>query len=308
MYFNLNEEIIDGHLVTAETKKLWAVEMDLAKKLLEVCRKHNLKIFAEAGTLLGAVRHKGFIPWDDDMDFAMMRDDYNKLVEIGPEEFEYPYFFQSIYTDNTWGGLIKIRNSETAMIDSTYSEWKERNSGIFIDVFVMDAIPEDEKAFRKEYQFVREKRRLLTRKGVYKVDFKSVRAVLRSLFIMQYFIIHPYFKIQEKIKDLLSSFKISEHKYCTLIDFYSSSGIDIDKVNRRESAWYNETIELPFGNIKLPAPKEYHKVLSSLYGDYMIPVKGGQLHSIIAIDSERSYKEVITKLKKKIWNRNKSYI
>ena len=299
MYYNFNEEKIDGHLVTVETKKLWAVEIDLAKKLLEVCKKHNLRIFAEAGTLLGAVRHKGFIPWDDDMDFAMMRDDYNKLVEIGPKEFEYPYFFQSIYTDNTWGSMIKIRNSETAMIDSAYSEWKERNSGVFIDVFVMDAIPEDENTFRKEYQFVREKRRLLTRRGVYKIDLKNVRAVLRSLFVILYFVTHSYFNTQKKIVKMLSSYKISDHKYCTLIDFYSGSGIDVNNVNRRECVWYNETIELPFGNIKLPAPKEYHKVLSSLYGDYMTPVKGGQLHSIIAIDCERSYKEVITKLKKK---------
>ena len=80
MNFNLNEEIIDGHLVIEEDKKLWAVEMDLAEKLLNVCKKHDLKIWAEGGTLLGAVRHKGFIPWDNDMDFVMMRDDYEKLI------------------------------------------------------------------------------------------------------------------------------------------------------------------------------------------------------------------------------------
>ena len=94
---NMHEEVIDGHLVTTETKKLWAVEMDIAQKLLDVCKKHNLPIWAEAGTLLGAVRHKGFIPWDDDMDFCMMRKDYEKLMEIAPHEFLYPYFFQSFY-------------------------------------------------------------------------------------------------------------------------------------------------------------------------------------------------------------------
>ena len=101
MSFNLNEEVMDGHTVTADMKKLWAVEMDLAKKLLEVCKKYNLKIWAEGGTLLGAVRHKGFIPWDDDLDFVMMRDDFEKLIEIGPKEFNEPYFLQTIYNNTS---------------------------------------------------------------------------------------------------------------------------------------------------------------------------------------------------------------
>lgn len=183
MKFNLDEEVIDGHLVTAETKKLWAVEMDLATHLLEVCNKYNLKIWATGGTLLGAVRHKGFIPWDDDMDFCMMRDDYNKLVEIGPKEFKDPYFFQSIYTDNLGGGLVKLRNSNTTMLENGYWNYKERNLGCAIDIFVMDAIPIEKPSFQKEYKTIRFLRRIVNNYKLLNTAKQSFRTKISNICI-----------------------------------------------------------------------------------------------------------------------------
>ena len=73
--------------------------MELLKKLLEVCDKHHLRIWADGGTLLGTVREHGYIPWDDDIDMAMLRDDFDVLVKIAPKEFSHPYFFQFGYTE-----------------------------------------------------------------------------------------------------------------------------------------------------------------------------------------------------------------
>ena len=284
MSFNLKEEIIDGHLVTAETKKLWAVEMDL------VCQKHNLRIWADGGTLLGAVRHKGFIPWDDDMDFVMFRDDYNKLLEIGPKEFSEPYFFQSIYTDNTWGGMAKLRRSDTAMIDSMYKEIKDRNSGIFVDIIVLDGIPDNKLEFKKEYNWISVKRRLLTRYGVYKPNYSSLRAALRTIMVKLYFIFHDYYKLQQKVVNVLSRNKIINSKYCTLIDLWASSRIDFNK-NIRECAWYKETIEMPFCDMMLPIPKEYDKLLRSQFGDYMTPSFANVLQLVSSLNKNMSYKK-----------------
>lgn len=91
----LNSEVRDDYLVTSHTKKLWAVQLNLLKKFKEVCEKNNLKFYLTYGSLLGAIRHNGYIPWDDDIDIAMPREDYDKLKEIAAKEFEDPYFYQT---------------------------------------------------------------------------------------------------------------------------------------------------------------------------------------------------------------------
>lgn len=88
----LRDESREGYLVSGAIKKVWAVELDLIEELLRVCNKHNLKIYCCAGTILGAVRHSGYIPWDDDVDLMMYRDDYEKLCGISGIEFAEPYF------------------------------------------------------------------------------------------------------------------------------------------------------------------------------------------------------------------------
>ena len=87
----LKEEIRCEYKVTQDLKKIWMVGLDILFELDKVCKKHNLKYFLLWGSLLGAIRHKGFIPWDDDIDVGMLRSDYEKLFSL-KEEFDAPYF------------------------------------------------------------------------------------------------------------------------------------------------------------------------------------------------------------------------
>ena len=97
---NLEEETRCGYLITAKMKSVWNIQIDLVQKLLEVCKRYDLRIWADSGTLIGTIRHKGYIPWDDDIDLVMMRDDYDKLLAVSNAEFKSPYFFQTAYSEH----------------------------------------------------------------------------------------------------------------------------------------------------------------------------------------------------------------
>lgn len=132
------EEIKDGFLVDTTRKKVWAIEIDLLLQLDRVCKKYGLKYYLMFGSLLGAVRHKGFIPWDDDLDVCMPRKDYEKLLKVAPSEFKEPYFFQIPETDpGYYYTFAKIRNSNTSAFLELFKN-QRFNMGLLVDVFPMD--------------------------------------------------------------------------------------------------------------------------------------------------------------------------
>lgn len=145
----LQGEFRNDYYISLEMKKVWAVELDLFCELLNVCKKHNIKVFAEGGTLLGAVRHKGMIPWDDDIDVAMTRSDYIKLQKLASKEFKYPYFFQDENTDpGSLTGHGRIINLETTAINRYHLNKESQGNChfkqcVFIDIFVFDNVPDD---------------------------------------------------------------------------------------------------------------------------------------------------------------------
>ena len=111
--------------VSDKIRKIWNVEIDIYKKFRDICNKYGLKHYAICGTLLGAVRHKGFIPWADDMDVLMPFDDYKRFLEVAPAECQYPYYFQSYTTDPEWAEVsnARLRRSDT----TACTKWEHDN-------------------------------------------------------------------------------------------------------------------------------------------------------------------------------------
>ena len=131
------EETICDFLVTRERKKIWAISIDMLRVFDSVCRKHYLHYSLAFGSLLGAVRHNGFIPWDDDIDVVMPRGDYEKL-KIFRSDFINPYFLQ--FPGDNFGYFVsfaKLRNSNTSSISFPF-RYEDFNQGIFMDIFPMD--------------------------------------------------------------------------------------------------------------------------------------------------------------------------
>ena len=121
-----------------ELKRLQLVELDILKEFIRVCNELNVKYFLDSGTLLGCIRHGGFIPWDDDIDVSMPREDYEIFLKEGQKLLKNKYFLQTYKTDPEYTmGFAKIRNSETTFIESSVKNLKI-NHGVYIDIFPLD--------------------------------------------------------------------------------------------------------------------------------------------------------------------------
>lgn len=141
--FSLAEETRCEFVVSKKQKKVWKTQMDMALEVKRICEKYKIKYFIIWGTLLGAVRHKGYIPWDDDFDIAFMRKDYERFCKIARKEITSPLFFQDALSDREFFiGYARIRDSRTTgwILDNSSPRY---NNGIFIDLYPLDVIPEN---------------------------------------------------------------------------------------------------------------------------------------------------------------------
>lgn len=289
----LEIETRDGYTISSEMKKVWAVELDLLNEFTLVCKKYGIKFFAAGGTLLGAVRHKGFIPWDDDIDLMMVRSEYNRLCEIAPKEFKYPYFFQTETTDpGSFRGHAQLRNSNTTgILKVEYNQRRNINQGIFIDIFPLDLVPDDPI----------ERGKLFDRIKLY--DSKCYE---------QLSILYPYqFKLRKNIfalcTELFRHFFTSKSKAFELASYYYKekerliqstadshhllmTPLILERFVYEESLFLNST-NLPFELLTIPVPENYVSVLDSTYGNWREFIKGGSVHGGVIFDTDIPYTE-----------------
>lgn len=288
---DIKEEIRDGYLVTQKTKKIWNIELDLLTQLLAVCKKYDLTCWVIAGTMLGAVRHKGFIPWDDDIDVALPRKDFQKLIEVAPNEFEYPYFLQTPRSDPYYySSTIRLRNSETTGIISQDKK-RKTNNGIYIDIFPLDSWPKDVKKQKRLVRGVWIYNKLLFDRQYLKPDSWKNKL---------YFCINKFVFWLYRYEKLLDNFDT----YCSQ---YNDQNLDMiayvarGKVKKDgfRYAWSKEettsTVYLDFENIQVPVPVGYISCLQKRYGDFMKfpPVEErGKWHAdIIIFEPDTPYYE-----------------
>ena len=289
---NLEEEVRNGYTVSKKMKQVWAVQIDLVKKLLEVCQKHNLKIWADGGTLLGTIRHKGYIPWDDDIDMAMMREDYDKLIAIGQKEFKHPYFLQSGYVEEFNRGFARLRNSNTTGI-MPYDIRQNFNMGIFVDIFVYDAVPDNR--FQLKKLLIKQKicRLPLNIKLYGCPNYYNPKFLLYRICTYIYFGFYTWSSAFKKFDDTFRRNKISENENIACIAFRPN----LLHLFIRDKRWYDETILMPFEDIMMPIPIGYDQILTKQYGNYMKPVKAPPLHENVIYDVNRPWQNVLSELR-----------
>lgn len=228
----------------------------------KLCRKHNIKYFATAGTLLGAIRHEEFIPWDDDLDIGMLREEYNKFLEIDPKEFEgYGLCAPELTPGGYYSFVTKFYKKNTKFITQiNYADNKD-DMGIFIELFPFDYI--DDNKLKKQVKKVNKIKACYTTLACEKIIVfdSGIKGIIKK-------IVKHMLKIYLKLKgvdlkkltlEYLNSIdqgKISEKLYT-----FSDVGHIICK------SWVHNTYYKKFANTQIAIPENYDMVLKGLYGN-----------------------------------------
>lgn len=280
------EEEISGFLVTEARKQIWAIELDIFQKFAKICEQFNLRYFALYGTLLGAIRHKGMIPWDDDMDVGMPREDYDLFCKECVSEFPDPYLLQTPYSDSGYYfSFAKIRNKNTTCV-SEIMQKAGFCQGIFLDIFPLDYCdPVTYEEDRKEIY-----NSIMKCSSAMKSNNDNLdEAQLQKLRI--YHTNEPLFEY-ERIQQIAKNPKYKNSKYL---------GVPVNTILKsKQQIWeasdFSDYETSPFENTEIRIPKGYHHVLQIIYGDYMSypPLeKRGTWHKGIIWDPNNPYKKYI---------------
>lgn len=267
-YECINKSVLWRRIIMKEisVEELKKIELNILKDVASYCEKNNIRYYLAYGTLIGAIRHKGFIPWDDDIDIVMPRPDYEKFISEFPQKDKYcnlklvtPYDENSIYT------FSKIIDINTVKIESGV-RYTEEYLGIDIDVFPMDGQPNEEKQYKKYYQ---KKMRLYFTYSLLRTQnnvYSGYKKVLHSFFC---FLINKVLKL-DKTKILKKIEKINmPYKYDSSI-YVGATSSDVNSIkNRHKKNLFDEYIYADFEDCQFRIPKGYDEVLSDMFGDYM---------------------------------------
>ena len=283
----------NGYIVTSHRKKLWNAQIELINEFARICKKHNLRWFADSGTLLGAVRHGGFIPWDDDVDVVMFRPDYMKFQSIVEDELkDHPYysvwqwFNYRLETDEPsdqtdmslpliskeqadlyplnapFLPLIRILDNRTTLIGPDTR--KHVYSSVFLDVFPLDMCPpfDDQKAAT-----VFEANRELLAATVLSEPFKAAiesgeEFLLRREDLLK--ILQLPYKQRAQLFERTAAENFLQTSHVGFLNIFLTN----TKTYSFNAKIYEDVVYLPFEKIQVPAPKGYEEYLSTVYGDW----------------------------------------
>lgn len=297
------EEIRCGYTISSEMKKVWAVQLDLLYTFDQVCKKNNITYFASGGTMLGAIRHKGYIPWDDDIDVMMMRDQYQKLCKIATTEFQKPYFFQTEYTDKgSLRGHAQLRNSNTTgILKNELKKMYSFNQGIFIDIFPLDAVIDNKKLFYYQSKKALKYKKMAFRISnlTYRYDISETKGIKKAMKALAHQLLKLDFLNILTEERMYRKFETECQKYNDKnTEYISTLSLDFTNKNffkcRKD---FEKTVLFDFEVMQIPVSKEYDHALKQRYGNYMEFKQDKSLHGDIIFDTQKSYLDYLKSIK-----------
>lgn len=269
------EEVRNEFTVPSMMKRAWAGEMSILAQVAEVCKKYDIPWYATFGTLLGAVRHQGFVPWDDDIDIILKREDFKKLFEVLPKELPKEYGINSVYTaeehNQPWGS---VTNSKTLTRD------EQRTAQFYgcpyvvgVDIYVLDYLPRD-KALEETQVLLysaaydcAQRFEELEASGELTVYLPKIEELCGTKFDRTRSVKHQLWMLSNQIAELFTEAESDEVALMSDIACYSAE-------KRFKKEWFDGMVMMPFEQMMIPVPIGYHEILTKMYGDYRVVVRG----------------------------------
>lgn len=264
------DEVREGFYISTMMKRYWASQLKVLSSIAKVCEKHSIKWFADCGTLLGAIRHEGYIPWDDDLDICMLRSDWIRFFEVAEKELPEGFQVLTIQGNDEYEQIIgRVVNSSVIDYGSEHlEEYYGCPYTIGIDIYPLDGLYSDKG--KEQYRLGRA-RKLLEELEIMQQGQKSYSADKKR-------------RLLKQIEALYSECSSDEAEYVALMPFY------VPKENHKyPKELFDNPVLVPFENTYVYVPGRFEEVLEIEYGDFMRIRKGGGMHEYpVYADQERT--------------------
>lgn len=283
------EEERDGFVIEPLMKNAWAAELQVLERVDQICQEHNISYYADWGTLLGTIRHKGFIPWDDDIDICMRREDLERFARV-MEDYEDELIFCNIYNTPDWGAhAARVSTKNFFVVDR--DQIKDQMGFPFpagIDIFTLDRVPDDKMLEKEQIDLmqtissIREVREWIKENGDKSQEARLMKKEYIGLLRGLERNCHMKFSQEDPTEqellilseEIAGAYNGEDSAYITQMnclgcgmDYYIPQSV------------YEKTVRMPFENTTIPVPEEYDILLRKKYGDdYMTPQKNNPGH------------------------------
>lgn len=263
-----------------------AVLLELLTEFDRICRNHRIRYVLFAGSALGAVRHQGFIPWDDDLDVAMLRPEYERFLAVAPGELPEQYYLQGEFSDHWPMFFSKLRKNGTACMERFIPKDEKMHQGIYLDIFPVDNLSNS--AFVRKLQFAASKvviAKGLGRRG-YLTDSKGKKLFMACCKLVPMGLAHSVACLKGKDKTR------QVHTFFGAASRYEK--------NVFPRSWFEDTVSVAFEDGRFPVSAYADAMLTQIYGDYMTPPaeaeKSCKVHGVI-VDPDGSYEQYLQQQK-----------